>query len=113
MRATRGRVWWAPAAAALSLVGCVRSAPPVDLVRAGDRLVEARAASLDGAAVKEALGRPVRINDVVRRTLPAGPPSRLVFRLDVPKAARLAFAFAIAPEFQDRPGVEFVVSARR
>ncbi len=100
-------------ASLLALSACGRPAPPVDLLRAGDRLVEARAASLDKAGVLEALGRPVRINDVVRRTLPAGPPSRLVFRLKVPKAARLAFSCAVAPKFQDRPGVEFVVKAGR
>src|SRR5262247_4172373 len=113
MRATRRRGMWAAAAAALSLAGCRHSGPPVDLLRAGDRLVEAGAATHDRAAVLEALGRPIRINDVVRRTLPAGPPGRLVFRVDVPRGARLSFAYAIAPEFEERPGVEFVVTARR
>ncbi len=101
------------AAALASLAACGGPRDPVDLLRAGDRLVEARAASLDTEAVLHAVAKPLRINDVVRRTLPAGPPGRLVFRVDVPKAARLAFACAVAPEFQDRPGVEFVVKARK
>src|SRR5262245_9644750 len=117
MRATRGREWRALLAAALpfaaSFVACARQPPPVDLVRAGDRLAEGRAASLDKAGVVQALGRSVRINDVVRRTLPGGPPSHLVFRLDVPKGARLAFTYAVAPAFQDRPGVEVVVKAKK
>jgi arylsulfatase A-like enzyme len=113
MRGMRRREWWALAAAALPFVACGRQPPAVDLVHARDRLVEARAASLDRAAVVEALGRPVRINDVVRRTLPSGPPSRLVFRLALPRGARFVFTCAIAPEFQDRPGVEFVVKARK
>ena len=96
-----------------SLAACRGPRDPVDLLRAGDRLVEARAASLDKVGVLQGFGKPLRINDVVRRTLPAGPPGRLVFRLDVPKAARLGFSCAVAPEFQGRPGVEFVVKARK
>ncbi len=101
------------AAGLLALTACGRSVAPVDLLRAGDHLVEARAASIDKAGVLQSLGKSLRINDVVRRTLPAGPPGRLVFRLDVPPAARLSLTCAIAPEFQGRPGVEFVVKARR
>jgi hypothetical protein len=70
MRATRRRVWWAATAAAFSLAGCRHESPAVDLVRAGDRLVDARVASLDRDAFQKGLGKPVRINDVVRRTLP-------------------------------------------
>ncbi len=58
-------------------------------------------------------GKPVRIEDVVYRTLPAAPESRLVYRLDVPKRARLSFAYAVAPEYHERPGVEFSVKLRR
>ena len=60
-----------------SLAACRGPRDPVDLLRAGDRLVEARAASLDKAGVLQGFGKPLRINDVVRRTLPAGPPGRL------------------------------------
>jgi len=110
----------AAAAAGLLSVGfllvsaaCTPSAAPIDLLRARDRLQEARVASLEKAAVLERFGQPLRLNDVQRRTLPAGPPSRLAFRIDVPAGARLSLACAIGPAFQDRPGVEFVVKTRR
>jgi arylsulfatase A-like enzyme len=92
---------------------CNPRATPLDLLRARDRLTEARVASLDRAAVLERFGRPLRLDDVQKSTLPAGPPSRLAFRVDVPSGAVLSVACAIGPAFQDRPGVEFVVKARR
>src|SRR5689334_13641079 len=91
--------------------GCDRPAP-VDLLRAEGRLQEARAGAEKEPSVRERIGRPLRINDVVRRTLPAGPPSRYLFALDVPRGGRLNVACAIAPEFHDRPGVEFTVKIR-
>jgi arylsulfatase A-like enzyme len=54
-------------------------------------------------------GKPIRIQDVVYRTLPAAPASRLAYRLDVPARARLSLAYAVAPEYHERPGVEFSV----
>jgi arylsulfatase A-like enzyme len=101
------------AAAAFLLPACGRAPDPVDLLSAGDRLVEATAASEPREAVIEAAKRGLRLNDVVRRAYPAGPPGRLRFALDVPKGARLHLACAIDPRFHDRPGVEFVVKARR
>ena len=92
--------------------GCTRPAA-VDLLRAEGRLREADAGGEKGPAVRERIGRPLRINDVVRRTLPAGPPSRYLFSLDVPRDGRLNLACAIAPEFHDRPGVEFTVKIRK
>ena len=53
------------------------------------------------------------MNDVLYRTLPAGPPSRLHFRLVLPRGAMLRFRCAIDERFLDRPGVEFVVKATR
>ena len=85
----------------------------MDLVTAREALVEARVAGLDLEAVLPHLGAPVRMNEILYRTLPAGPPSRLRFRLDLPKDARLRFRCAIGERFQERPGVEFVVKARR
>ena len=67
----------------------------------------------DLAAVLAQVGRPYRLNDVLRRTLPAGPPSRLRFTVDLPPHARLDLACAITEKAQDRPGVEFVVKAVR
>ena len=55
----------------------------------------------------------LRINDVLLRGFPAGPPGLLRFALDIPKGARLQAAVAIDPRFHDRPGVEFVVKVRR
>jgi arylsulfatase A-like enzyme len=100
-------------AALAVLTACVSPPAPLDLLQARARLVEATAAGHDKAAVLGQLGRPYRLNDVLRRTLPAGPPSRLRFTVDVPPRARLSLACAIAENEQDRPGVEFVVKAAR
>jgi arylsulfatase A-like enzyme len=85
----------------------------VDLLRAGDRLVEARAAGDQGSAVLDAGRVGLRLNDVVHRGFPAGPPGRLRFAVDIPRRARLQLACAIDPRFHDRPGVEFVAKVRR
>jgi arylsulfatase A-like enzyme len=53
------------------------------------------------------------MNDVLYRTLAAGPPSRLRFAVNLPKEARLRLQCAIGERFHDRPGVEFVVKAVR
>jgi arylsulfatase A-like enzyme len=103
----------APAALALLLTCCGRAPEPVDLLRAGDRLVEAKAAALDREAILAAGRKGLRIDDVIHRGFPAGPPGRLRFELDIPQGARLDFACAIDPRFQDRPGVEFVVKVGR
>ena len=100
-------------AAALALPACGRSPQPVDLLGAGDRLVEATAASAGRQAVLEATKRGLRLNDVLRRGFPAGPPGRLRFTLDVPKGARLQLACAIDPRFHDRPGVEFTAKVKK
>ncbi len=93
-------------AALLPAVACTPAPKPVDLLQAGGP-------GEDKTAVLEHLGRPLRMRDVVRRALPAGPPSRYLFSVDVPKGARLTFACGIAPEYQDRPGVEFMLKVRR
>jgi arylsulfatase A-like enzyme len=106
--------------ACLTLVGlclfvsaCARTPLPLDLLRAEDQLLEAKAGGQDRPALAPLLGAPVRINDVVRRTLPAGPPGRLRFAVEVPRGGRLDLACAIPEERHDRPGVEFVVTLRR
>jgi len=101
------------AAAALILGGCSRPPEPVDLLDAGGALVEAVAARDGKDAVLETAKQGLRINDVLLRGFPAGPPGRLRFALDIPKGARLQAAVAIDPRFHDRPGVEFVVKLRR
>ncbi|HSB61170.1 MAG TPA: sulfatase, partial [Vicinamibacteria bacterium] len=100
------------AGAFLPAAACTRP-PPVDLLRAESRLVEAVVAGDGAAAARDLAGHTLRINDVVRRALPAGPPSRYRFSLDVPADARLAFACAIAPAGHREPGVEFMVKVRR
>ncbi len=95
------------------LGGCTRPPQPVDLVRAEPALVEAHVGWRDKSWVVPQLGKHVRINDVVLKTLPASPPSRLRFRVDVPKGAHLTFSCGIVPESHDKPGVEFVVKASR
>jgi arylsulfatase A-like enzyme len=95
------------------LPACVGAPPPVDLLQAQPQLVEATVAGYDKAAVIGQVGRPYRLNDILRRTLPAGPPSRLRFTVDVPRGAKLSLSCAIAEKDQGRPGVEFVVKASR
>ncbi len=99
-------------AAALLVGGCSRPPEPVDLLDAGGALVEALAARDGRDAVLQAAKQGLRINDVLLRGFPAGPPGLLRFALDVPKGARLQAAVAIDPRFHDRPGVEFVVKLR-
>jgi arylsulfatase A-like enzyme len=101
------------AGALLLLSACTAPPPAVDLLRAEGALGEATVAGQGRAVVLPQVGRSVRINDVVRRTLPAGPPSRYRFRLDIPKGARLAVTCAIPEPHQSRPGVEFVVKVAR
>jgi arylsulfatase A-like enzyme len=49
----------------------------------------------------------------VRRVLPASPPSRLRFALDIPAGAHLNVACGIPARYQEEPGVEFVVKVRQ
>jgi len=100
-------------ATALLLSGCSRPPDPVDLLHAGIRLVEATAAGQAGHAVLEAGQHGLRLNDVLHRGFPAGPPGRLRFVLDIPEGARLKLACAIDSRFHDRPGVEFVAKVKR
>jgi arylsulfatase A-like enzyme len=100
------------AVAAVILGGCGPSPEPTDLMDARGALVEASAAGLAREAVLERTPQGLRINDVLYRGFPAGPPGRLRFALDIPKGARLQAAVAIDPRFHDRPGVEFVVKVK-
>jgi len=101
------------AAAALLLSACERAPEPIDLMDARGALVEASAAAAAREAVLETGKQGLRINDVLHRGFPAGPPGLLRWALDIPKGARLQAAVAIDPRFHDRPGVEFVVKVRR
>ena len=50
---------------------------------------------------------------MVRSTLNASPPSRYQFVVDIPRGARLSFAYGIPTERHEKPAVEFVVKIRQ
>jgi arylsulfatase A-like enzyme len=101
------------AAAALLLSGCGSPPEPTDLLEAKQALVEARAAALERDAVVERGAQGLRVDDVLVRGFPGGPPGRLRFALDIPNDARFQAQIAIDPRFQEKPGVEFVVKVKR
>jgi arylsulfatase A-like enzyme len=103
----------AAAALVMPLLACGRPPAAVDLLRASGSLVEASAAGQDRAALLDKGRQGLRIDDVLLRGFPAGPPSRLRFKLDVPKHGRLHVHCAVDPRYYERPGVEFVVKVRR
>ena len=97
----------------LGLAGCVQNTKPLDLLRSPERLVEARVLDFDLDWVRERAAEGVTIRDVTLSSLPAAPPSRLRFHLDVPAGAHLTLWCGIPEKFQERPAVEFVVRAAR
>ena len=97
-------------AVAMLLAGCSPPGAPLDLLHAaGQRLQEASVTGRNLEWVRGQAGKTLRLNDLVVRTLPAGPPSRLRFAVDIPERARLTFYCGIPPRHHDEPGVEFVV----
>jgi len=100
--------------ASLAVASCAPAPEPTDLLsdRAREHWAEANVAGRDRTWVAGQTGKQVRLNDVVRRTLPASPPSVIRYTLDIPKGARLQLGAGIAPDKQDRPGTEFVVKLR-
>lgn len=100
-------------ACATVLAGCTPPGSPADLVGGAEQtLIEAEVIGRPRDWVLGQTGKPLRLNDVVRQTVPASPPSRLRYVLDVPPRARLSFAMGINPEHQLEAGVEFVIKAR-
>jgi hypothetical protein len=99
-------------ATVLALAACRRQPPPVDLLNAVAALREAEVAGHPREWVLSQRESSLRLNDVVRRTLPAAPPSRLRYVVDVPSGSHLTFACGIAPSRHGRPAVEFVVTAQ-
>jgi arylsulfatase A-like enzyme len=97
-----------------ALSACSPPGHPLDLVEAAkDRMSEGSVVGRERGWILGQTGKQVRINDVVRRALPASPPARLVFTVDVPRGAHLAFACGISPDRHERPGVEFTVKVQR
>jgi arylsulfatase A-like enzyme len=98
------------AALVLGLVSlaCGRQPPAVDLIAAAVTRGRSGAPSTRGE-----LGRAVRIHDVVRRTLPAVPPSRFELEADVPRGARLRVFCGVPEDEAADAGVECVVKLRR
>jgi arylsulfatase A-like enzyme len=98
----------------LLAAGCGRQPAAVDLVAtARTSLGGASVAGHDASWVKERVGHSVKIGDVARASLPAGPPSRLVLKVEIPKGGRLVLAAGVPEEHQDQPAVDFTVSVRR
>ncbi|MEE8217776.1 MAG: sulfatase [Vicinamibacteria bacterium] len=83
------------------------------LASAPARLTEASVEGRGIQWVRSQIGWPHRIRDVLRATLPATPPSRLVFVVDIPPGGRLALAPGIQRPHRRRPAVEFVVKVRQ
>ena len=101
------------AAAVCALSACSPPARPVDLLRAGPARLEAEVGGRDEAWIEGQTGKSIRINDVVRATLNASPPSRYRFPWTSRAGARLSFAYGIPPERHEKPGIEFVVKIRK
>lgn len=108
----RGGAWTLVVLAAAALGGCRKPVPAVDLLRLGTPAeVDVNGRGGDWFARQQ--GKPLRLDDEVRATLPASPPSRLRYTVDLPPGARLTFACGIPPDRHERPAVEFVVKLRR
>jgi arylsulfatase A-like enzyme len=100
-------------AAALGVASCGNRPSALDLLRSRDRLKEARVPDRTPEWISSQIGRGVRIHDEVRCTLPALPPSRYVFRVDVPRNARLTFGCGVGEGHHRQPGTQFTVKALR
>jgi arylsulfatase A-like enzyme len=85
----------------------------IDLLRSPRAsLAEAGAAGQDTLAEPADVGKPRRIQNVVRDSLPASPPSRYRFVTDVPRQGHLVVAAGIPGRHQDASAVEFLVHVR-
>jgi arylsulfatase A-like enzyme len=96
----------------LLAAACTERPEGVDLIRRA-RLEEASAAGLAPGEARADVGKPQRIRDVVKASLPAAPPSRFRFVTDVPRDGRLVLSAGIPGRHQDESAVEFVVNVRR
>jgi arylsulfatase A-like enzyme len=105
--------WSLVAGVVVSSSGCTGRPKPIDFTRSEPALFEADVAHRDRSWVVSQLGRSLRIHDVVLRTLPASPASRLRYRVDIPKGARLTFSCGIPEDRHGDPAVEYVITVRR
>jgi arylsulfatase A-like enzyme len=102
------------AASVIAAAACTERPEGIDLIRSSRaRLAEASAAGLDPDEVRSGVGKPQRIRDVVKASLPAAPPSRFRFVTDVPEDGRLVLAAGIPGRHHEGSAVEFVVNVRR
>ena len=101
------------AASVILAAGCTRRPEGVDLIHSKRaRLVEASAAGLHPHEAQADVGKPRRIHNVVRASIPAAPPSRFRFVADVPEDGRLVLAAGIPGRYHEASAVEFVVNVR-
>jgi arylsulfatase A-like enzyme len=102
------------AASVIVAVACTERPEGIDLIRSNrSRLAEASAGGRGQAEVQADVGKPRRIRNVVRASLPAAPPSRFRFVTDVPADGRLVLAAGIPGRYHDASAVEFVVNVHR
>src|SRR5688572_12176583 len=94
------------------LTACRGRVPPADLLEPRERLLEATVGGRNKEWVEGQSGKPIRIHDVVRRTLPASPPSRFDFQVKVPAGGRLSLACGVPEDHHGEPGVEFLVKVK-
>ncbi|HEX9188388.1 MAG TPA: hypothetical protein VGB87_15020, partial [Vicinamibacteria bacterium] len=98
----------------LVAAACTGRPQGVDLIHSRRAwLAEASAGGLDPHEAQAYVGRPQRIRDVVRASIPAAPPSRFRFVADVPEDGRLVLAAGIPGRYHGASAVEFVVKVRR
>jgi arylsulfatase A-like enzyme len=96
-----------------ALAACSPASRPLDFLRRSEALVEVQVAGRGRDWFDLQAGKQVRLKDTVRRTLPASPPSRLRYVLDIPAGARLNVSCGIPADRHERPAVEFVVKVKK
>lgn len=100
-------------AAILAAIGCGQRPKAIALLSTPERLRDASVAGHGLGFVRGQLGKSVRLGDVEMRTLPAGPPSRVEYDVEIPKGAHLSFAAGVGEALQGRGAVEFSVKLLR
>jgi arylsulfatase A-like enzyme len=98
---------------AIAFAGCGDRQQGIDLLRSEkSKLAEAQASGQKGTSARAGVGRPQRIRNVVRASLPASPPSHYRFVTDVPRRGRLVVAAGIPGRHQQASAIEFLVRVR-